>query len=117
MPTPGPGQALTRTIYVSLDPYQWGYKKRGAEPPGTPCHARTVSQVVEARDAALDNLADRARVAGRSRRLRAAFLVAPLVGVEADVDGPGERLAGARRRHRSGSQPEGVGLWPRWTFC
>jgi NADPH-dependent curcumin reductase CurA len=47
MPTPGPGQALTRTIYVSLDPYQWGYKKRGAEPAGTPCHARTVSQVVE----------------------------------------------------------------------
>ena len=26
VPTPGPGQALTRTIYVSLDPYQWGYK-------------------------------------------------------------------------------------------
>ena len=26
IPTPGPGQALTRTIYVSLDPYQWGYK-------------------------------------------------------------------------------------------
>ena len=24
MPRPGPGQALTRTIYVSLDPYQWG---------------------------------------------------------------------------------------------
>jgi NADPH-dependent curcumin reductase CurA len=49
MPTPGPGQALTRTIYVSLDPYQWGYKRRGAEPPGAPCHARTVSQVVESR--------------------------------------------------------------------
>ena len=47
MPSPGPGQALTRTIYVSLDPYQWGYKKRGAEPAGTACHARTVSQVVE----------------------------------------------------------------------
>jgi NADPH-dependent curcumin reductase len=47
MPAPGPRQALTRTIYVSLDPYQWGYKKRGAEPPGAPCHARTVSQVVE----------------------------------------------------------------------
>jgi NADPH-dependent curcumin reductase CurA len=47
IPTPGPGQALTRTIYVSLDPYQWGYKKRGAEPPGAPCHARTVAQVVE----------------------------------------------------------------------
>jgi NADPH-dependent curcumin reductase CurA len=47
MPTPGPGQALTRTIYVSLDPYQWGYKRRGVEPKGAPCHARTVSQVVE----------------------------------------------------------------------
>jgi hypothetical protein len=47
IPTPGPGQALSRTIYVSLDPYQWGYKKRRTEPPGAPCHARTVSQVVE----------------------------------------------------------------------
>lgn len=47
MPAPGPGQALTRTIYVSLDPYQWGYKRRGVEPKGAPCHARTVSQVVE----------------------------------------------------------------------
>lgn len=47
IPTPGPGQALTRTIYVSLDPYQWGYKRRGVEPKGAPCHARTVSQVVE----------------------------------------------------------------------
>jgi NADPH-dependent curcumin reductase CurA len=47
IPTPGPGQALTRTLYVSLDPYQWGYKKRGAEAPGAPCHARTVAQVVE----------------------------------------------------------------------
>jgi NADPH-dependent curcumin reductase CurA len=47
--TPGPGQALTRTIYVSLDPYQWGYKRRGVEPDGAPCHARTVSQVVESR--------------------------------------------------------------------
>jgi NADPH-dependent curcumin reductase CurA len=49
IPTPGAGQALTRTIYVSLDPYQWDYKKRGAEPPGAPCHARTVAQVVESR--------------------------------------------------------------------
>jgi NADPH-dependent curcumin reductase CurA len=48
-PSPGPGQALTRTIYVSLDPYQWGYKRRGTEAPGAPCHARTVSQVVESR--------------------------------------------------------------------
>jgi len=49
IPTPGPGQALTRTIYVSLDPYQWGYRKRGIEKPGEVCHARTVSQVVESR--------------------------------------------------------------------
>jgi hypothetical protein len=49
IPEPGPGQALTRTLYVSLDPYQWGYKKRGVEPVGAPCHARTVAQVVESR--------------------------------------------------------------------
>ena len=49
IPTPGPGQALTRTIYVSLDPYQWGYKRRGSDKPGDPCHARTVSQVVGSR--------------------------------------------------------------------
>lgn len=54
LPTPGPGQAVTRTIYVSLDPYQWGYKRRGVEPKGAPCHARTVSQVVESR---IDGLA------------------------------------------------------------
>ncbi len=49
IPTPGPGQAVTRTIYISLDPYQWGYKRRGTEPKGAPCHARTVSQVLESR--------------------------------------------------------------------
>jgi NADPH-dependent curcumin reductase CurA len=49
IPEPAEGQALTRTIYVSLDPYQWGYKRRGVEPKGAPCHARTVSQVVESR--------------------------------------------------------------------
>ena len=47
IPRPGPGQALSRTIYVSLDPYQWGYKKRRTEPAGSPCHARTVSQIIE----------------------------------------------------------------------
>jgi hypothetical protein len=46
---PGPGQALTRTLYISLDPYQWGYRKRGVEKPGQVCHARTVGQVVESR--------------------------------------------------------------------
>jgi hypothetical protein len=49
IPVPVPGQALTRTIYISLDPYQWGYKKRGVEAPGAPCHARTVAQVIESR--------------------------------------------------------------------
>ena len=53
IPTPGPGQALTRTIYVSLDPYQWGYKRRGVEPEGAPCHARTVAQVVQSNIAGL----------------------------------------------------------------
>jgi len=48
-PEPGPGQALTKTIYVSLDPYQWGYKRRGTDRPGQPCHARTVAQVIESR--------------------------------------------------------------------
>ena len=49
IPEPGPGQALTRTLYISLDPYQWGYKKRGVEAAGAPCHARTVAQVVQSR--------------------------------------------------------------------
>ncbi len=49
IPSPGPGQALSRTIYISLDPYQWYYKKRGVEPAGAICHARTVSQIVESR--------------------------------------------------------------------
>jgi NADPH-dependent curcumin reductase CurA len=49
IPAPGPGQAVSRTIYISLDPYQWGYKRRGVEGPGAPCHARTVSQVIESR--------------------------------------------------------------------
>jgi len=53
IPRPGAGQALTRTVYISLDPYQWGYKKRGTEPAGLPCHARTVSQVLESNIAGL----------------------------------------------------------------
>src|SRR5260221_1974032 len=47
MPKPGPGQALSRTIFVALGRYQWGYKRRRVEAPGAPCHARTVSQVIE----------------------------------------------------------------------
>ncbi|MHB8530410.1 MAG: NADP-dependent oxidoreductase [Caulobacteraceae bacterium] len=49
VPGPAPGQALTRTIYISLDPYQWGYIRRGVQAPGAPCHARTVAQVIESR--------------------------------------------------------------------
>ena len=49
IPSPGPGQALTRVIYISLDPYQWSYMKRGVGSGGQACHARTVSQVVESR--------------------------------------------------------------------
>ncbi len=49
IPSPGPEQALTRSIYISLDPYQWGYKRRGVDAPGAPCHARTVSQVIDSR--------------------------------------------------------------------
>ena len=47
MPEPGPNQMLTRTIYLSLDPYQWGRKRSGLEAVGEVCHGRTVSQVVK----------------------------------------------------------------------
>lgn len=47
IPDPGPGQMLTRTIYLSLDPYQWGRRKSGVETVGEVCHGRTVSQVVK----------------------------------------------------------------------
>ena len=46
MPEPGPNQMLTRTIYLSLDPYQWGRRRGGVEAAGDVCHGRTVSQVV-----------------------------------------------------------------------
>src|SRR5271155_48269 len=49
IPRPEPGQALTRTIYISLDPYQWAYKRRGTETAGALCHARTGAQVLESR--------------------------------------------------------------------
>ena len=49
MPSPGPGQMLTRTIYLSLDPYQWGRRRTGVEKVGDVCHGRTVSQVLESR--------------------------------------------------------------------
>ncbi|HEV7157273.1 MAG TPA: NADP-dependent oxidoreductase [Caulobacteraceae bacterium] len=47
IPVPGDGQALSRTLYVSLDPYQWGYLKRAK--PGDVCHARTVAQIIDSR--------------------------------------------------------------------
>jgi NADPH-dependent curcumin reductase CurA len=49
MPEPGPNQMLTQTIYLSLDPYQWGRRRSGLEAVGEVCHGRTVSQVVESR--------------------------------------------------------------------
>ena len=49
MPVPGPGQMLTRTIYLSLDPYQWGRRRGGVERVGDVCHGRTVSQVLDSR--------------------------------------------------------------------
>jgi NADPH-dependent curcumin reductase CurA len=47
IPEPGPNQMLTRTIYLSLDPYQWGRRRSGVEAVGEVCHGRTVSQVVK----------------------------------------------------------------------
>ncbi len=49
LPAPGDGQCLTRTLYLSLDPYQWGRRRSGTEQPGDVCHGRTVSQVVASR--------------------------------------------------------------------
>jgi len=49
VPEAGPGQCLTRTIYLSLDPYQWGRRRNGTEQPGAVCHGRTVSQVIASR--------------------------------------------------------------------
>jgi NADPH-dependent curcumin reductase CurA len=48
-PAPRDGQMLTRTLYLSLDPYQWGRRRSGLEAPGDVCHGRTVSQVMESR--------------------------------------------------------------------
>jgi NADPH-dependent curcumin reductase len=51
---PGSGQMLTRTIYLSLDPYQWGRRRSGLEAVGEVCHGRTVSQVVKSNLSAYD---------------------------------------------------------------
>ena len=47
IPTPGPNQMLIRTIYLSLDPYQWNRWRSDPDVLGEVCHGRTVSQVVE----------------------------------------------------------------------
>jgi len=47
MPVPGPNQMLTETLYLSMDPYQWGRRRSGTEAPGEVCHGRTVSRVLE----------------------------------------------------------------------
>lgn len=52
MPEPAQNQMLTRTIYLSLDPYQWRYRLSGMEAVGDVCHGRTVSQVVKSNIAA-----------------------------------------------------------------
>ncbi len=49
IPDPGPNQMLTRTIYLSLDPYQWARRSSGMVTVGEVCHGRTVSQVVKSR--------------------------------------------------------------------
>lgn len=49
VPEPGHNQMLTRTLYLSLDPYQWGRRRGGAEAVGEVCHGRTVAQVIESR--------------------------------------------------------------------
>ena len=51
VPEPGPNQCLTRTLYLSLDPYQWVRLRAGAEAKGDICHGRTVSQVIKSRAA------------------------------------------------------------------
>ncbi|HTK98269.1 MAG TPA: NADP-dependent oxidoreductase [Pseudomonadales bacterium] len=49
MPEPSAGQMLTRTLYLSLDPYQWGRRRGGVEATGEVCHGRTVAQVIQSR--------------------------------------------------------------------
>jgi NADPH-dependent curcumin reductase CurA len=49
LPVPDNNQMLTRTLYLSLDPYQWGRRRGGAEAVGEVCHGRTVAQVVTSR--------------------------------------------------------------------
>ncbi len=48
-PEPQSGQVLTRTLFLSMDPYQWVRRRSGVEAPGAVCHGRTVAQVVKSR--------------------------------------------------------------------
>lgn len=49
IPDPEDNQFLSRTLYLSLDPYQWGRRRSGVEQPGEVCHGRTVSEVIKSR--------------------------------------------------------------------
>jgi NADPH-dependent curcumin reductase CurA len=46
---PGKNQLSARTIYLSMDPYQWVRRRTGADAVGDVCHGRTVSQVIKSR--------------------------------------------------------------------
>jgi NADPH-dependent curcumin reductase CurA len=48
-PEPSRGQLLSGTLYLSMDPYQWGRRRNGTERPGDVCHGRTVSVVIQSR--------------------------------------------------------------------
>lgn len=48
-PQPAVNQLLSRALYLSLDPYQWGRRRSGVEAVGEVCHGRTVSQVIKSR--------------------------------------------------------------------
>ncbi len=50
VPDPADGQVVSRTVYLSMDPYQWVRRRSGVEEPGGVCHGRTVSQVMASRD-------------------------------------------------------------------
>ncbi len=45
-PEAGADQMLTRTLYLSMDPYQWVRRRSRTEKPGDVCHGRTVSEVL-----------------------------------------------------------------------
>lgn len=47
IPEPAQNQMLTETLYLSLDPYQWGRRRSGVELPGEVCHGRTVARVIK----------------------------------------------------------------------